>query len=88
MSAKPKGAEPTAAFLDHATLGPDVDTAVLDDLVDATHYECSAVGEAPGPEAICNRSGGRRAQACREAVPIALHEECAGLHARTSITSL
>jgi glycerate dehydrogenase len=36
MSAKPK-----AAFLDFATLGPKVDTAALDGLVDARYYECT-----------------------------------------------
>lgn len=54
MSAKPKVAKPKAAFLDFATLGPDVDTARLEELVAATYYECSAVGEVPERVADCD----------------------------------
>lgn len=45
MSAKPKFAKPKATFLDYATIGPNVDTAKLEGLVDATYHECSAVEE-------------------------------------------
>ena len=34
-----------AAFLDYATLGPDVDTSPLDDLVDVNYYDYSPSGE-------------------------------------------
>ena len=46
-------AKPQAAFLDFATLGPNVDTAALDALVDATYYESSDPDEVAGRVAPC-----------------------------------
>jgi glycerate dehydrogenase len=38
-------AKPLAAFLDFATLGPGVDTAALDALVDARYFDCTGLFE-------------------------------------------
>jgi glycerate dehydrogenase len=68
MSAKPKVAKPKAAFLDYATLGPDVDTAALERVVDATYYECSAVGEVSARVVDCDIAILNKAKLGREAL--------------------
>jgi glycerate dehydrogenase len=47
-------AKPSAAFLDYATLGPGVDTGRLEELVDATYYDCSSPSEVAARVADCD----------------------------------
>ena len=47
-------ARPSAAFLDYATLGRGVDTTRLEELVDATYYDCSATSEVAARVVDCD----------------------------------
>src|SRR5262245_34049400 len=68
MSAKPKIAKPRAAFLDYATLGPNVDTTGLENIVDATYYECSAPDEVAARVADCEIAILNKAKLGRDAI--------------------
>jgi glycerate dehydrogenase len=54
MPSTPTSAKPKAAFLDYATVGPNVDTSALEKLVDATYHECSDPDEVAARVADCD----------------------------------
>jgi glycerate dehydrogenase len=61
-------AKPTAAFLDFATLGPNVDTAALDGLVSARYYDGSDVLDVDKRLADCEIAIVNKAQVSGDAI--------------------